>query len=109
VDETLYEEAELDGATIWDRFWLVTLPSIRTVIGVMLIITVINTLQIFTEVYILTQGGPMHATEVITSYIYKQAFFYMDIGYASALPMLLLLLLLGITLYRLKRLNPEGE
>jgi multiple sugar transport system permease protein len=109
VDDVLYEEAELDGASIWDRFWQVTMPSMRTVIGVMLIITVINTLQIFTEVYILTQGGPMHATEVIASYIYKQAFFYMDIGYASALSMILLLLLLGITLYRLRRLNPEGE
>lgn len=109
VDETLYEEAELDGANIWKKFWHVTLPCIRNVVGVMFIITIINTLQIFTEVYILTHGGPMNATEVITSYIYKQAFFYMDIGYASALSVVLLLMLLVITMFRLRRLGPEGE
>jgi multiple sugar transport system permease protein len=108
VDETLYEEAEMDGASIWDKVWKVTLPALRGVIGVMLIITIINTLQLFTEVYIMTSGGPMNATEVITTYIYKQAFFYMDIGYASALSVLLLLMLLVITLFRLRRLDPEG-
>jgi len=109
VDETLYEEAEMDGATLWGKIWHVTMPGLRNVLGVMFLITMINTLQIFTEVYILTQGGPMHATEVITSYIYKQAFFYMDIGYASALSMILLMLLLVITSFRLRRLGPEGE
>ena len=109
IDETLYEEAEIDGASLWDKIWHVTLPSIRGVIAVMLIITIINTLQIFTEVYILTSGGPMNATEVIATYIYKQAFFYMDIGYASALSIILLLLLLTMTVLRLRRLEPEGE
>ena len=100
----------MDGATLWGKVWHVTLPALRSVIGVMFILTVINTLQIFTEVYILTQGGPMHATEVIATYIYKQAFFYMDIGYASALSVLLLLMLLSITTLRLRRLGPgEGE
>jgi multiple sugar transport system permease protein len=109
IDETLYEEAELDGASIWSKVRHITLPSIRSVTGVMLIITVINTLQIFTEVFILTNGGPMNSTEVIATYIYKQAFFYMDIGYASALSFMLLLMLLVITVFRLRRLGPEGD
>lgn len=109
LDETLYEEAEIDGATLWSKVWHVTLPSLRGVIGVMFLLTLINTLQIFTEVYILTQGGPMQSTEVIATYIYKQAFFYMDIGYASALSMVLLLLLLTMTLFRLRRFGPEGD
>ena len=108
IDETIYEEAEIDGATIWQKIKHVTLPSIRVVIGVMLIITIINTIQLFTEVYIMTNGGPMNATEVIATYIYKQAFFYMDLGYASALSMLMLLMLLIITIFRIRRLNPEG-
>jgi|GEM_PF-49058 len=108
IDETFYEEAEIDGASIWQKITRITLPSLRGVIGVMLIITIINTLQLFTEVYIMTSGGPMGSTEMIATYIYKQAFFYMDIGYASALSMLLLLMLLGITTFRLRRLEPEG-
>ncbi len=109
LDETLYEEAEIDGANLWNKIWHVTLPSIRGVIAVMFIITIINTLQIFTEVYILTNGGPMNSTEVIATYIYKQAFFNMDIGYAAALSVILLVLLLIITIFRLRRLEPEGE
>jgi len=108
IDETLYEEAEMDGATLWDKIKHVTYPALRGVIAVMLIITIINTLQLFTEVYIMTNGGPMNATEVIATYIYKQAFFYMDIGYASALSILLLMMLLVITTFRLRRLDPEG-
>jgi multiple sugar transport system permease protein len=109
IDETLYEEAELDGASIWSKVRHITLPSIRSVTGVLFIITIINTLQIFTEVFILTNGGPMNSTEVIAPYIYKHAFFYMDIGYASALSFMLLLMLLVITVFRLRRLGPEGD
>jgi len=108
VDETIYEEAEIDGASVWDKLWHVTFPALRGVIAVMLIITVINTLQLFTEVYIMTNGGPMNSTEFIATYIYKQAFFNMDIGYASALSILLLIMLLFITVFRLRRLEPEG-
>jgi multiple sugar transport system permease protein len=107
IDETLYEEAEIDGATVGDKLSHVTLPAMRTVIAVMFIITVINTLQLFTEIYIMTNGGPVNSTEVIATYIYRQAFFYMDIGYATALSVLLLFMLLVITLYRLRRLEPE--
>ncbi|MBN1594852.1 ABC transporter permease subunit [candidate division FCPU426 bacterium] len=108
IDETMYEEAEIDGASIWDKVRHVTLPMIRGVLAVMLIITIINTIQLFTEVYIMTNGGPMNSTEMIATYIYKQAFFYMDIGYASALSMIMLLMLMVITVLRLRRLDPEG-
>ncbi len=108
IDETMYEEAEIDGASLWDKIKIVTFPAMRTVVSVMLIITIINTLQLFTEIYIMTNGGPMNSTEVIATYIYKQAFFYMDIGYASALSILLLLMLLFITIFRLRRLEPGG-
>lgn len=108
IDETLYEEAEIDGATVPDKLNHVTLPALRTVIAVMFIITIINTLQLFTEIYIMTNGGPVNSTEVIATYIYRQAFFYMDIGYATALSVLLLFMLLVITLFRLRRLEPEA-
>jgi ABC-type sugar transport system permease subunit len=110
VNETLYEEMEINGASLWDKVRMVTLPSLQGVIWVMLVISVINTLQVFTEVYIMTQGGPRHATEMMTTYIYKQAFFNMDLGYASALSVILLVLILGVTLLRLQRMhsNPEA-
>jgi multiple sugar transport system permease protein len=109
IDETLYEEAEMDGAGIWDKVWHVTLPSLRGVIAVMFLITIINSLQIFTEVFVLTNGGPMKSSEVIATYIYKQAFFHLDIGYASALSIILLVLLLLLTSIRIRRLGGENE
>ncbi len=108
IDPTLYEEAEIHGANIWQKVRHITLPTIRGTIAVMFIITIINTIQLFTEVYIMTNGGPMNSTEVLATYIYKQAFFYMDVGYASALSILMLVMLLFITIFRLRRLDAGG-
>lgn len=105
IDTTLYEESEIHGATIWQKIRYITLPTIKGTIAVMFLITIINTIQLFTEVYIMTGGGPMNSTEVLATYIYKQAFFYMDIGYASALSFLMLVMLLVITIFRLRRLD----
>lgn len=108
IDETLYEEADIHGASFWQKIRHVTLPAIQGVLSVMFVITLMNTLQLFTEIYIMTQGGPLNSTEFIATYIYKQAFFHMDIGYASALSMVFLVMLLFITAFRLKRLDSGG-
>ncbi len=108
IDPTLYEEAEIHGANIWQKVRYITLPTIKGTIAVMFIITIINTVQLFTEVYIMTNGGPMNSTEVLATYIYKQAFFYMDVGYASALSILMLVMLLFLTIFRLRRLDAGG-
>lgn len=108
VPEELYEAAELDGATVRTRIRHVTLPALKATMAVLLIMQVINSFQIFTEVYLLTQGGPMASTEVIATYLYKKSFLYLDIGYASALAVMLFLALLSFTSLRMKTIEREA-
>lgn len=108
VPEELYETAELDGAPIWTRIRHVSLPFLRSTMGFLLLMQVISTLQIFTEVYLLTGGGPMNSTEMIATYMYKKSFLYLDIGYAAALGVMLFAVLLSFTALRLRRLEEES-
>lgn len=89
VRAELYEAAELDGASIWSRVWHITLPQIRGVILVMLLLQIIGTMQLFTEPYLFTGGGPQGATTTILLLIYNYAFVSGDYGAATALSVLL--------------------
>ncbi len=100
LPEEYYEAAELDGAGLVKKFFNITIPHLGPVIGILSIIQVLTAFQIFTEVYVMTNGGPMHATEVIGTYIYKTAFGAMDLGYASAMAMLMFAALLVFTMIR---------
>ena len=105
LPEELYEAAELDGAPILKKLVNITLPYLLPVVQILLIIQVLTTFQIFTEVYVMTNGGPMHSTEVIGTYIYKTAFGAMDLGYASAMAMLMFAALLAFSVIRLYQLK----
>jgi multiple sugar transport system permease protein len=107
VPEELYETAELDGAPLWTRVRHVSLPYLRGTMRFLLLMQVIATLQVFTEVYLLTAGGPMNSTEMIATYMYKKSFLYLDIGYASALAVVLFMALLSFTSLRLKAMEEE--
>ncbi len=100
LPEELYEAAELDGAGLWKKVFNITVPYLVPVMWILSIIQVLITFQIFTEVYVMTNGGPMHATEVIGTYIYKTAFGSMDLGYASAMAMLMFAALFLFTMVR---------
>lgn len=89
VPTELYEAAELDGASIWRRIWHVTLPQLRGVILVMLLLQIIGTFQVFTEPFILTDGGPEDSTVSVLLLIYRYAFRDGDYGTAAALSVLL--------------------
>lgn len=101
VPEELYETAELDGTNLWQRMRHVSLPFLRPTFIFLVLMQVISTLQIFTEVYLLTDGGPVNSTEMIATYMYKRSFLYLDIGYAAALGVMLFMALLGFTAARL--------
>jgi ABC-type sugar transport system permease subunit len=105
MPDELYEAAEIDGAGPWHKFFSITLPYLRPVMGILLIIQVLTTFQVFTEVFVMTRGGPMHATEVIGTYIYKTAFGAMDMGYASAMAMLMFAVLFLFSMVRLLQLR----
>lgn len=98
IPKDLYEAAEIDGASPWWRLRAVTLPMLSPVIFFNFIIAIIASFQIFTQVYVMTGGGPGTATHFFVFYIYKTAFDLHNMGYASAMAWLLLLIVLALTL-----------
>jgi multiple sugar transport system permease protein len=107
VPETLYEAAEIDGASGWVRFRQITLPMLSPVIFFNLIIGVIASFQAyFTLVYFTTDGGPVNTTLIYILYLYQKAFQDFNMGYASTLAVVLFLIVLALTAvqFRLARL-----
>jgi multiple sugar transport system permease protein len=101
IPVSLYEAARMDGARWWHEFRYVTLPMLSPVLFFVVVISVISSFQIFTDVRVMTQGGPGTATFVFVYYIYKAAFEYSKMGYASALAWLLFLIIMILTLLQL--------
>lgn len=112
IPADLYEAAELDGAGIARRIWNVALPQIRGVMLILLILQIIATFQIFIEPFALTDGGPVNSTTTIMLLIYRYAFQNADLGSASALGVILFLVLVTLSLGYFgvtRRLWPGGE
>lgn len=92
VDPALYEAASIDGASNWRQFWSITLPQIKPVLKVDVILIITGSLKYFDLVFVMTGGGPSHASELLSTYMYYQGFRTMKYGYASAIGNILLLL-----------------
>jgi multiple sugar transport system permease protein len=93
ISADLYEAARIDGAGEWRQFWYITLPNLRYIILVMVVLHVTFTFNNFDFVFLSTGGGPVNATEVLPSYIYKQAWNGYALGYASAGGVIMLVIL----------------
>src|SRR2546421_2832372 len=101
IDRELYEQSSIDGANAWQRLWNVTLPALRPITTIVLILGLIRGLRVFTEIYVLTGGGPGGSTESIVTYVYRNVVANNDIGYAAAISALLLaatIILTAVTL-----------
>ncbi len=98
VPAQLYEAAEIDGANVWRRLWHVTFPTIRPIMLLMLILQIIATMQVFTEPFTITGGGPQNATMSVLLLIYNYAFQNADFGGASAIGVMLFLVLAVLAL-----------
>jgi len=96
VPSDLYEAARLDGVSGWHQLLHITVPLIAPTLYFVIIIGLLHSYQIFDYVYVMTQGGPADATNVLTFYIYQTGFQYQDIGYASTLANTLLVSVLGL-------------
>src|SRR5262245_14902638 len=94
-----YEAARMDGASVLQSFVHITLPLMRPVIIVTLLIRLIFAVKTFDLIYVMTRGGPGTATDLISYFIYRSAFFGLDIGQASAISVLLLVIVLALTAY----------
>jgi len=93
LSSELYDAAEVDGAGVWRKVWHVTLPQLRNVLLITLILQVIATFQVFTEPYLMTEGGPQGSTATVLLQIRDYAFRFNDYGAATALSVLLALFL----------------
>jgi len=91
----------IDGAGRWHRFQHVTVPMMTPTIFLALVLGIIGSFQVFTAAYIMTNGGPGNATLFYVLYLYRQAFNFLNMGYASAMAWLLLLVILALTLVQL--------
>ncbi len=98
IPAELYEAAELDGASRWKRFWTITFPLLSNVTFFNLVLGVIGALQVFTEAFVLTQGGPNNSTLLLPVYLYRNAFQYLEMGYASAIAWVMFLIVFVLTL-----------
>ncbi|BCJ70203.1 carbohydrate ABC transporter permease [Polymorphospora rubra] len=93
VSPELYDAAEVDGASVLRRFWHVTLPQMRGVILILLLLQVIGGMQVFTEPFVMTDGGPEDSTVTVLLLIFRYAFVYGDYGAAAAVSVLLAVVL----------------
>ncbi len=94
----LYEAAAIDGANWWSRFWRVTLPLLTPALFFNLIIAIIGAFQVFTQAYIMTEGGPNYSTLFYLLYLFRAAFENFRMGYASAMAWVLFIIVLVFTI-----------
>jgi raffinose/stachyose/melibiose transport system permease protein len=105
----LKEAARVDGAGAWAGFWHVTLPSLRPMVILNVIIALAGALNVFDLVYVMTKGGPFHATDTIMTYMYDQAFNQNKYGYASAVACLLFVVVALVTLLQARLLRSDYD
>lgn len=97
-----YEAAAVDGAGEWQKIFRITVPLMRFAIFFVTVTTLINWMQFFDEPYVLTQGGPVHATTSMSLYIYQQGFRYNEFGFASAASIVLFAIIAVVTVLQLR-------
>jgi multiple sugar transport system permease protein len=105
IPRSLYEAAEVDGASKWQQFWQITIPMLMPSIVVALIFRTITALQTFDIPYTMTKGGPGNATETLAMLIHKTTIDYLDVGYGSTLAVCMFVLSLFVTGFYLKRVG----
>ncbi len=108
IPADLYAAASIDGANAWGRFRYITLPLIRPTALFVTVISLIGGFQTFTYQYVMTQGGPGDATNVIALLIYSAAFSYLKIGLASAMSMVMFAIIMILTLIQFRVLRTDN-
>jgi raffinose/stachyose/melibiose transport system permease protein len=99
ISVNLYDAVALDGGNSWHKFWYVSLPSLTNEIMVVSVYLFINSLKTFDLVYVMTKGGPGYSTNVLSLYVFRNAFQYNRNGYAAALAVTLMFIIFIITLF----------
>lgn len=109
IPKEVYEAGAIDGASEGRMFWSITLPLLRPVLVFVLVTTIIGSFQIFDTIAVTTTGGPAGATRVIIWYIFEYAFTRFQMGYATAVSVILFLILVTITIIQMRVLNANDS
>lgn len=110
ISNDLYEAADIDGAGFFKKLFYITIPQLKNIIMTLVILEFIWNFRSFDLVFLMTGGGPMNSTEVLSTYIYHHAFRTLDFGYASATAIFMLLIMVALSFFYLKSsIKKEGE
>jgi multiple sugar transport system permease protein len=108
IPEQLYESASIDGASSTKKFFNITLPLIRPTLFFVIAINTIRSFQIFSEIFTMTQGEPLNSTQTIVHYLYIKGFRQFEMGYASAMAYVLVVIIMIVTLIQQRALRSES-
>jgi raffinose/stachyose/melibiose transport system permease protein len=111
IPEEIYESASIDGANAWKKFRHITLPLLMPTIITSSILSIIGSLKYFDLIFVMTGGGPNNSTELMATYMYKQAFSYFNMGYASTISftMFLIAFIVTVIVYSLGYFRRKGN
>jgi len=97
IPKELYEAAEIDGAGVWQKFMGVTLPMLSPVLFFVIVISVVSSFQTFTEIRVMTEGGPGESSNVLIWYLWENAFVFLKLGVSAAVAWIMFIILMGLT------------
>ena len=97
IPKELYEAAEIDGAGTWQKFASITLPMLSPVLFFVIVISVVSSFQTFTEIRVMTEGGPGESSNVLIWYLWENAFVFLKLGVAAAVAWIMFVILMGLT------------
>lgn len=109
IPQTLYEAADIDGASAWQKFWRITMPMLMPTHFFIIVMGVIGGFQAFGAQYVMTGGGPAGSTTTIVYYIYNNAFRWFKMGYASSIAWFLFLMMFGITVLQFRFAGEKAQ
>ena len=107
IPHVYYEAAVVDGANKWQMFRNVTVPLVRPILMFLIVSQTVFSFQLFVPVFQMTKGGPLNSTKAIVYYIYQQGFLFQDMGYASAISMITLAVLLIVSMGQMRLLRTD--
>lgn len=100
IPDELYEAGQVDGANVWQQFWYITIPQLRNTTIFVVTCTIILAFKLFTQVWVMTQGGPQGATLTTIVILYKEGFLQLRVGYASTISIIFFLIVLCISMFQ---------
>jgi multiple sugar transport system permease protein len=109
IPEPLYEAARMDGASAWGRFWDITIPQLRGVLVIVVLLRAIWDFKEFDLIFLLTGGGPLNGTETLPLLVYQYAFAILNMGKAATVAVLMLVTMLAMMMAYLASYGVEAE